>query len=749
MIKPIFPTHKIGTQLACTLGSCSCLCSKLENTSSYALRNFLSPLQRSVSHCLLWSTGLVTLKAIYETNVARVLESLFFATISGFLAYGNICYQVARIGRLKRVTVRRPALDLSINRDMAPALSILIPSYKEEIGIIRQTLISAALQDYPNKRIVLLLDDPPAPKSKTDLAAIWSARSLPFELQNYLNVPAQKVAEAHEAFLHRNTRNTCTAADECIRLSECYLWLSDWLEKEAKHCGCESHTDIWFTEIVFREPADVFRRLSAWWRERCNQITTEQEKHLAEEIGAAYTRLADRFKAEFDVFERKQYCNLSHEPNKAMNLNSYLSVMGKRVRPVPYKHGIALEETSVLRGSRLIPDTPYVITLDADSLLKPEYARTLIELMEKPEHARTAVAQTPYSAIPNAPGRLERTAGATTDIQYLVHQGFTYYGATFWVGANALLRKSALKEICVEKQEEGNTIRRYIQDRTVIEDTESTVDLLAKGWVLYNHPDRLAYSATPPDFGSLIIQRARWANGGLLILPKLLSFLRQTRIDNNTVPQALVQIHYLTSLAFAPLSVLLILVIPFSSQLMTPWMVVAACPYFVLYARDLGLIGYRPIRDLFRSYVLNLLLIPVHLMGALTSLQQAILGTKIPFKRTPKIAGRTRISGLHHTLQLAMVISSIGLGFYYASSSRWIAGAFPLANAALLLYGIQHFIGFTEIKNDLIFSWKEMFAKLSDIAAHVCRDIKASYVVTTSPPLSCLFLPTTCLSRSS
>ena len=41
------------------------------------------------------------------------------------------------------------------------------------------------------------------------------------------------------------------------------------------------------------------------------------------------------------------------------------------------------------------------------------------------------------------------------------------------------------------------------------------------GWTLFNYPERLSYSATPPDFGSLCIQRRRWANGGLLILPKL------------------------------------------------------------------------------------------------------------------------------------------------------------------------------------------------------------------------------------
>ena len=80
--------------------------------------------------------------------------------------------------------------------------------------------------------------------------------------------------------------------------------------------------------------------------------------------------------------------------------------------------------------------------------------------MEQPEHARVAVAQTPYSAFPNPPGILERTAGATTDIQYLVHQGFTRFGATFWVGANALLKKSALEDICTEKREGAKTIRR-------------------------------------------------------------------------------------------------------------------------------------------------------------------------------------------------------------------------------------------------------------------------------------------------
>ena len=56
--------------------------------------------------------------------------------------------------------------------------------------------------------------------------------------------------------------------------------------------------------------------------------------------------------------------------------------------------------------------------------------------------------QTPYSAFPGAPTRVERIAGATTDIQYIVHQGMAEHGAAFWVGANAVLRARARRRRC-------------------------------------------------------------------------------------------------------------------------------------------------------------------------------------------------------------------------------------------------------------------------------------------------------------
>jgi hypothetical protein len=391
-----------------------------------------------------------------------------------------------------------------------------------------------------------------------------------------------------------------------------------------------------------------------------------------------------------------------------MNLNSYLGVMGKRLHEVQYESGLMFEETKDLRESCVIPDSLYVITLDADSLILSDYAIRLIHVMEQPGNERLAVAQTPYSAIPNAPGLLERTAGATTDIQYLLHQGFTYFGATFWVGANALLRKAALEDICVDEPTTYGLIRRYIQDRTVIEDTESTVDLMARGWRLFNYPERLAYSATPGDFGSLIIQRGRWANGGLLILPKLLRYLRQVSKTPTSAAQSFYQLHYLTSLALAPLSVLLLLVLPFSSKLMTVWLSLTAVPYFLLYARDLSILRYSGVIDVVRVYALNLLLLPVHLGGALKSVQQLFTGEKIPFRRTPKVLGRTSAPSLYVALEYGLLLLCCVTGLLYASQGRWISAAFALVNGALYGYAIASFLGFSESLQDLLPAWNRL-----------------------------------------
>src|SRR5262249_19760865 len=221
-----------------------------------------------------------------------------------------------------------------------------------------------------------------------------------------------------------------------------------------------------------------------------------------------YRRLAALMRVEITSFERKQFENLSHAPTKPMNLNAYIGLLGRNYRLAEGGGSLPrLQECDPSEAILKVPAAEYVLTLDADSVILPDYALQLVHVLES--DARIAVAQTPYSAFPGASSPLERTAGATTDLQYIVHQGFTAVHATYSVGANALVRVAALRDIGRFTEERGHEVPVFIQDRTVIEDTGSTIDLARRGWKLFNYPERLAYSATPPDYGSLIVQRRR------------------------------------------------------------------------------------------------------------------------------------------------------------------------------------------------------------------------------------------------
>jgi cellulose synthase (UDP-forming) len=637
--------------------------------------------------------------ALSHSDYIIAAAGVVFVFVTGYLIYGSLVYQETRLGyfrRMRQHTETAWEQLASLYTPSAPALTMLVPSYKEDHRIIRQTLFSAALQEYPHKQLVLLIDDPPHPASQTDRAGLEAARGLPEELRAILSPMAECVQSARAAFHQRQAAGLLDLSQEHLTLAAVYEEVARWLEKLAANAVIEDHTDRWFVELVFRQPSRRYEALAKRLRVEASDANTQTFEALIR----GYHHLTAVFDVKISSFERKGFRNFSHEPNKAMNLNAYLGLMGTTVKQEATPAGLMLHKCLPDAEARQIPDAKYVITLDADSLLVSDYATRLIHFMEQPANSQVAVIQTPYSAIPGAPGTLERCAGATTDIQYLVHQGFTQYNATFWVGANALLRKAALEEIAITDERQGFPVTRYIQDHTVIEDTESTMDLILKGWRLHNHPARLAYSATPSDFGALLIQRGRWANGGLLILPKLFRYLCSRPYEIRKFAEILVRFQYLSSLAGANLALLIILGFPSSAALTSVWLVLTALPYYGLYARDMWHAGYRPL-DVMRVYALNLLLLPVHLGGVFKSLQQAWTGRKIPFRRTPKVTGRTSAPAG------CLMAEYLFVGFCVVSAAmdglagRIASGLFAFANGAVLLYAIHRFIGFRESWEDL------------------------------------------------
>jgi cellulose synthase/poly-beta-1,6-N-acetylglucosamine synthase-like glycosyltransferase len=637
----------------------------------------------------------------YSSTINRI-EAVSYLLIVTMLTASALAYLLSRLGFFYRTRehhrASRPVLEQFFDAK-APALTAIVPSYQEEAQVIRNTLLSVALQEYPRKRITLLIDDPPVPRTRRAREQLAAARALPGQIQALLAEPAARFTGSLRAFQ--------AACADGIRPGP--AWMADlianydaavlWLRQLADGLEVNDHADAFFVnEVALRLAADL-SEVSSALRDAFAEGVVLQEISLFR----LYRRLAWIFRAEVTSFERKRYASLSHEPNKAMNLNSYIGLMGGSYREIPTVAGLVLVPAGPASSDLAVPDPDYVLTLDADSVLLPEYCLRLVHLLEQSEHRDTAIAQTPYSAFPGAASRLERIAGATTDIQHIVHQGLTYYDATFWVGANAIIRKRALDQI-VERSYIGDwEIKHYIRDRTVIEDTESTIDMGIHGWRLFNVPERLSYSATPPDFGSLCIQRRRWANGGLLILSKLRrqARARRARGDRTRFGELFLRWNYMASICWSSFSLLVLLAYPFNGTLISPVLGLIALPYFLAMASDLRYCGYKRL-DIARIYGFNLILLPVNLAGTVSSLVQGITASKAPFARTPKVKDRT-VSPLFFVVAPYALIGLAGYTFYAAYLHHRAENmGYAALNVVLAAYAIVAYVG---IRNSVVDVW--------------------------------------------
>ena len=637
------------------------------------------------------------MNAVINIQLLTALGTSLFLIMILFLVYGGIVYQITRLAYLKRTRnhARLPLEGLEkIFDTKAKQLTVLVPSYKEEERVITMTLMSAALQNYPSRKIVLLIDDPPGNKLTKDSANLIQSRTLVAKMSALFQKTNTKFTLPHNKFKKRIQEGTFCPETEVRILADLYQKAALWHEEQARFFNAGDHTEQFYVrEILGKRYEQLLER-------RKEVLGIPAIPDALPLIKHHYQIIKTLFAVDITSFERKRYENLSHAPNKAMNLNSYIGLIGNTYKE-RHEGGLLFLDQASKDADLTVPDTDYIITLDADSLILPDYALKLMHFAEQPENENTAVFQTPYSAFPGAvKGKLEYTAGATTDIQYLIHQGFTAHNATFWVGANALLRKKALLDIKESAIERGYPILRFIQDRTVIEDTESSVDLIDKNWALYNYPERLSYSATPPDFGSLIIQRQRWANGGLIILPKLLRHFLSGRKTPGKALEAFMRIHYLFSIAAVNLSLVILLTFPLAEKVPVYWMPFTALFYFINYTRDLKMTGYRN-SDIFRVYALNMLLIPVNLAGVFRSLQQAWNKKNIPFVRTPKIDGRVSTPPLYLFAVYFLTLHLMVMAGYDLIQGYKLHAFFAGFNGFFMLYSIIRFVGVQNSINDL------------------------------------------------
>ncbi len=626
-------------------------------------------------------------------------EVFGYSLIVTLLTLSALTYLITRQGALqnfkKHVRTPQRLLDEHFSKHQS-SITVLVPSYSEEVQVIRKTLLSAALQEHSNIRVVLLLDDKPFNIKSEDIERIEKTKALGIEIADFLSEP---LSRAVELYAEQKTRGFTCTKETLDRTVEQYKWSAQWLEQKAQEEVIEDHVDVFFAEQVFIGLAKDLRAAAS----ELTAAYLAGEKLSKNRMEQVCNRLIWIFRAEFDLFERKRYISLSHELNKAMNLNSYIGLMGGMYRKVLATEGTILMKTKkVSEADIIIPDSDFILTLDADSILLREYCSRLVYFLQQPNNDDVAVVQTPYSSFRGASSRLERLSGATTDIQHIIHQGMSYYNATFWVGANAVIRKEALEDIVETEFVGGFEIKRFVQDHTVIEDTESSIDMALQDWRLVNYPERLSYSATPPDFGSLVVQRLRWANGGLLIFPKLLklSHLRKHQGRPISRTEFLVRTNYMASIAWSSFGLILLLAYPYDGRLLSPLVLLAAAPYFIAMSMDLKYCRYN-YTDIFRIYGFNLILLPVNIAGTLKSLQQAITTKKIPFARTPKVKNRTATAWLYLVSPLLIISFSLFTLWRNIEGENWGNAAFAGFNAFAATWAVVAYIGVRNMMVDL------------------------------------------------
>src|SRR5262249_17617387 len=167
------------------------------------------------------------------------------------------------------------------------------PSSMEDARVVRRTLLCAALQEYPRRRVVLLIDDAPNPNGRHEARLLEAARSLPAQIDGFLDEPRKLCADAMDAFHDRRATGRIDAACERRLLAQLYADVAAWFERHGDGYEIVDHADRLFVETMFHGPARQCRGEA----DRLLDNTADAEAQPDERaLLTVYTRLAARFR---------------------------------------------------------------------------------------------------------------------------------------------------------------------------------------------------------------------------------------------------------------------------------------------------------------------------------------------------------------------------------------------------------------------------------------------------------------------
>ena len=226
-----------------------------------------------------------------------VVEGVLYMTIVTTLIFSALVYLVTRQGAMYRFLrherVPRAMLDDHFSRNYDKGITVLIPSYVEQPKVVEKTIWSAALQEFPDLAVVLLIDDPPHPKNDEARAILKASRELMPKVLTELAQPGKRFTQARDevmAILSDQMDARCSVAARC---AEDYRAAARWLERKADMWPVEDHTDDFFCDQVLRGLARDLRLTE----QALNDSITLQQHVDAKRILQLYERLVRIFTA--------------------------------------------------------------------------------------------------------------------------------------------------------------------------------------------------------------------------------------------------------------------------------------------------------------------------------------------------------------------------------------------------------------------------------------------------------------------
>jgi cellulose synthase (UDP-forming) len=154
-----------------------------------------------------WTAAVLHVLSVVDLTLDHqsIVSTAAFAylVLISTLVAGSLAYLLARYGYARRLSARRPASDAELDAfRMAPvpSVTILVPSYKEDPAVVEKTLLSAALQDYPRRSVVLLIDDPPVATTYEDARSLDCMRQLADAVEQRLAAMQARISAVVTAF---------------------------------------------------------------------------------------------------------------------------------------------------------------------------------------------------------------------------------------------------------------------------------------------------------------------------------------------------------------------------------------------------------------------------------------------------------------------------------------------------------------------------------------------------------------------